>query len=210
VFDNYVALGSNCETAFQIKRVVGAEPSGFFSWNITTFPALISLLESDFAGIMQNGNITAHGNGYLALDSSHNYMFHHRFDWETEPLDGPEFATKLDDVRGKFQYFVEKFKGLPESGKTAFFYKTDEDGDVRHQAIRVRDALNRHFPSDSFELVVLQDASRTEASWEEAGLHNLYLTRLAPLHDAADGHVSSWDRVFAQFPYKTPLRFAGY
>jgi hypothetical protein len=209
VFDQYVALGCNCEVGFQLKRVRGTADSGFFTWNITEPDALISLLENDFAGILDKENLSLHTGGHLVRDKSHDFMVHHLFD----PLQfksAPDFDDKLETLRKKFDYFVRKFRQEAASpGHTAYFYKNIHS-DARGLALQVHALLKRYHGTNPFTLIILQPAENMEPDWGLSGIRNRYLKRFAPYDDTPDGHVPSWDAVFREFPHRKPLLLANY
>lgn len=118
LYDNYVSLGSSCEVAFQFRRVLGADRSGFFNWNITPVQSLLSLLE-DFSGILQPENLQ-HSDGDLFSDASHGYCFHADFSSPDLYADGL-FEPKLMNLREKTQHFLHRFRTLSQRGRTAFF-----------------------------------------------------------------------------------------
>lgn len=207
-FTNYVSLGSNCEIAFQFRRILGRESSSFFSWNVTSFAALTSLLSSRFGGILEEQNLAPHGHG-MVRDNGHDYLFHTPFS-TPDPADDPDFAKNLEDHRSKARYLIDKFVSQAASDDgTVYFYRTEED-DVKAKAIGVRDVLAEIHGRDNFRLVVIQAEGRREDDWQEACLANRYVLRLAPFNDATDGHVSSYDRIFREFPFSGEMRYSGY
>lgn len=189
--------------------MLGKDSSSFFSWNVTEFEALISLIEHNFSGILLPENISMHGDGSLARDSSHGFLFHSPFA-TPNPSDDPSFESKLSIYREKVSYLVKKFNdGCKSSGKTVYFYTSSEEN-VKLKSIRVRDTLMKKHENNSFTLVVIQEIDRLEKSWDEECLANLYTKRFAPWHDATDGHVQSYDNIFKQFPFSGEMHFAGF
>lgn len=209
MFTNYISLGANCEAAFQFRRVLGHDSSSFFSWNVTDFSALKSLLGCNFAGILESTNLQVHGDGFMLRDLSHNYLFHSPFGNEM-PVGGSDVELKLHELRSKFSYLIEKFRRQAHEGASALFYVTSDGENVKGKAAEVRDILYNFFRRDAFILVVIQDQSAQEAEWESKNLANRYVRRLAPWYDATDGHVSSWDAIFREFPHEQGLHLAGY
>lgn len=207
-FSNYVSLGSNCEIAFQFRRILGRESSSFFSWNVTSFAALSSLLSSRFSGILEEQNLSPHGHG-MVRDNFHDYLFHTPFS-TPNPSDDPDFAKNLANHRSKARYLIDKFTSQAASGEPiVYFYRTEEE-DAKAKAMVVRDSLAGMHHRDNFRLVIIQAESRREDDWQEACIANRYVLRLAPFNDATDGHVSSYDRIFREFPFSGEMRYSGY
>jgi hypothetical protein len=209
-YQHYVSLGYNCEIAFQFRRLLGLDSSSFFSWNITPFRALQSLLKSGFSGILAAENLRKHGDGSLVWDKSHEFAFHSPFS-TPEPHDDPNFAEQLEAFRKKTKYLIDKFVEVAHSGETvAYFYKTEE-ADAHTAAVALRFLLDEyHQGRDNYTLILLQTADRAESDWGEARIANRYLKRFGPWHDATDGHVQSYDKVFREFPHVDTMRLAGY
>lgn len=212
-FDEYVSLGSDCEVGFQFRRVLGHDSSSFCNWNVTGIAALERLLATRFAEVLQEPNIAAHADGSMLLDRGYGYKFHSPFrgyDFRADPEYGARWADHLE----KAGYLVGKFlRERPAGHRTAYFYKIEpeeEVAEVRRLLPSIRaQLLDLHGPSH-FELVVVVPQDRFEGPWGEERIHNRYARRFAPWHDATDGHVSSWDRIFSEFPHKEPLRLSGY
>jgi hypothetical protein len=210
LFSHYFSLGVNCQAAFQIRRVLGKDNASFFSWNVTKYEALISLLQNNFSGILDKSNLSPQPNTGLIFDSFYNYSLHSPFK-EGEIWEGQAYEEKYNALRAKMEYLVSKFYKVAKSAdRVAYFYVTQENNDARQQSMRVRDLLLKAHGRENFELIVLQDNAKREDSWREPLIRNRYLARLAPWSDATDGHVRSWDRIFAEFPHVEPMRLAGY
>jgi len=209
VFANYVSLGRDCEVGFQLKRVLGAQEAGFFNWNITDAPALLALLQHDFSGILEAENLSLYGGGSLVHDRSHNFMVHHEFDTELFSQ-APDFDRKLEKLRDKFVYFIEKFRETAASpDKTVYFYKCFHS-EARDLATALQPLLARYHGDNPFNIVVIQTQDRFEPDWGLPGIHNRYVKRFAPHEDTPDAHVPSWDNIFREFPHKRGLRLANY
>ncbi|MDC7676500.1 DUF1796 family putative cysteine peptidase [Asticcacaulis machinosus] len=209
-FDFYASLGENCEGAFQIRRVLGQDDSCFFSWNITPPAALIALLDGDFQDIMQPEAMVRHSTD-LIRDSKYNYMFHSDFPSDEDIRFG-EYPDIVANHQQKAQYLIAKLRGnaADETKKTAYFYKTQEPAD-KEKAVEMLESLKTlHNNNENFVLVFLQPEEKAESDWNIAQLKNRYLKRIASYADATDGHVSSWDRIFSEFPHIKPLRLSGY
>lgn len=209
MYSRYVSLGQNCEVAFQFRRIFGSESSSFFSWNVTNFNAATQLINNDFAGILIDSNLQVESDTDMILDKSYNYYFHSPLP-TSHSLDEDEFKSKMETHREKAHYLINKFReSYNSSDLIAYFYVTNEP-DCKDPALALRDALLSKHKNRNFTLVILQDESRREEPWEEECIANHYLKRLAPVQDASDGHVSSYDKVFRQYPFNGVVYYSGY
>jgi hypothetical protein len=208
-FDFYASLGDNCEAAFQIRRVLGRDDSSFFSWNITTPQAFNALIDNDFYDIMRPENLRPHV-ADLIIDGKYDYMFHSQYP-HTPGVVYADYPDITAEHHKKASYLIDKLKANARSHqKTAYFYKSNRP-DIKAEAYEMAQRLETlHEGADNFVLVILQPASTEEDDWGHPKLKNRYLRRLAPMDDAHDGHVFSWDKVFREFPHATPMRLAGY
>ncbi len=209
-FDNYVSLGNNCETAFQMRRVLARDSSSFFSWNVTMFDPLLSVLSSRFDGVVQLDRLTNVPEKGLMHDASHDFYIHSGFA-SAAFREEPGFDAAFRDLTGKFAHLTRKFVGDAASDKrTVYFYKTEGSPEVHGKSRALRDVLAGFHGPRPFDLVIVQPEAFREEPWQDEGIHNRYLRRLAPWDDATDGHVASWDRVFHEFPHGDGLRLAGF
>jgi hypothetical protein len=208
MFDRYIPLGNNCEVAFQMRRVLGRDHSGFFNWNITSINSLSSLLRNDFSDILISHNIS-HSSGDLFYDKSHDFHFHADFTFPDLNEDRM-FEQKLIIVKEKFEYFARKFRNLNNVGRVAFFYKTEETENIVANIINLTNFLSRYIDHSKFSLIIAMPFDHVPDIRDQNNIHYRPLARLAPSWDAHDGHVSSWDKIFIEFPHKEGLRLAGY
>lgn len=216
MYDFYTSVGENCEVAFQIRRILGFDDSSFFSWNITTTSAFNALIDGQFSGIMETDNLRFHS-GSLIRDSKYDYMFHSDFEC-VESTIFENYENNLNSNRDKARYLIGKLRENASSdGKILYIHKYSsllDDGVCSSARFKAEGMLERlmrlHGGRGNFDLLFVQDAAVSEDDWGVPNLKNRYLARLAPFADATDGHVLSWDRLFAEFPHVRPLRFAGF
>jgi hypothetical protein len=208
MYDEYISLGGRCETAFQFRRVLGRDSSSFFSWNVTPLPSLIRLLETDFAGILQPETLAP--NEWLVYDQSADYSFHLHGEGR-KSKEHPDFLNNLAQFKEKADYLIQKLRDDARSGKRiAYFYRAEENYDLKPQAERVRDLLAALHGGINFTLIFVQEESRRTPDWNIEGVRNRYLTRFAPFNDQGDAHLLSWDKIFREFPHKEPLNFCAW
>lgn len=210
MYDHYLSLGINCEAGFQFRRVLGEDRSSFFNWNVTPVAALEKLLMSDFADICVAENLRFEGNGTLVRDMRYDYHFHWIGDQLGNVNDGASSEYRLNYSR--LQYLAEKFRRTLRSGaRIAFFYTCNGD-DALGTLTRIEALLDEKYGAKDFALVALlsEENAAQSQSFESRRLFCRKVKRFAPWSDATDGHVSSWDALFREFPHTSPMTLAGY
>ena len=203
MYDNYVSLGRNCEAAFQFRRLLGRDVAYYFSWLVTPFEALIAVIGDDFAGTYRKENLQVTADSDMILDTGTGLKYHSAFRKELgRTLSGPRFAELYAESARKYAFLAQRFRDLAGSAnRVLYFVKTDEEG-VRGKAVRLRELLAARYPAHDFTLVIVQEQGRGEDDWREPAIRNRYVERFAPVSRANDGHVPSWDRIFAEFPLR--------
>ncbi len=203
MYDNYVSLGSNCEPAFQLRRLLGRDAAFFFNWLVTPLDTLVAVIASDFAGVYAKENLQPTADAGMVLDVGSGLKFHSAFRKELgRNLSGPRFDELYAESAAKYAMLAERFRTLARStSRVAYLVKT-ADAEARAKTVMLRDVLSDRYPDHDFTLVVLQTSDREEADWGEARIRNRYLARFADFSRAHDGHVPSWDRIFAEFPLR--------
>lgn len=204
-FASWVSLGFNCEVAFQFRRALGADSSSFFSWNITEIEPLLAVLAGDFSNILLDHNVEAHPGDGLIIDHAYGYRWHGFFT-TPRPQDDPAFAERMEEQRAKASHLVKKFR-TAVGGRRCYFYKPRETI-LPEQAAKLVEALKAY--GDNHELVIVRSREFADRPLGVSGLYERFLDRVAPDHDATDGHVQSWDRIFQEFPHVQPMRLAGF
>lgn len=165
---------------------------------------------------MDTENLYFHSES-LIRDSKYEYMFHSDFPCSLDTK-FDNYEKELNSNREKAAYLIAKlYKNASSDGRILYVHKyssllgiVDSDS-ARSKAEGMMQRLVRlHGARDNFDLVFVQPEDAREADWGVPNLKNRYLARLAPFADATDGHVQSWDRIFAEFPHVRPLRLAGF
>lgn len=203
MYDNYVSLGRNCEAAFQFRRLLGRDVAYYFNWLVTPFEALIAVIGADFAGTYRKENLQVTADTDMLLDVGTGMKYHSAFRKELgRTLCGPRFEELYAESARKYAFLAQRFRDLAcSANRVLYFVKTDEE-EVRGKAIRLRDLLAARYPAHDFALVIVQEQGKAENDWREPGVCNRYVERFAPVSRANDGHVPSWDRIFAEFPLR--------
>jgi hypothetical protein len=203
MFDNYVSLGHNCEGAFQVRRLLGRDVAYYFNWLVTPLDALVEILRADFAGAYDRANLRVTADVGMVLDAGYGMKYHSAFRKELgRALEGPRFEALHAESAAKYAMLAERFRELARStNRVLYVVKTAHEA-ARDGAAQMRDILAARYPDHDFQIAVLQTSDRQEPDWGEDRIHNRYLARFADPSRAHDGHVPSWDRVFAEFPLR--------
>ncbi|WP_196491514.1 DUF1796 family putative cysteine peptidase [Burkholderia diffusa] len=210
MYDHYMSLGVNCEAAFQFRRVLGRDRSSFFNWNVTPAETLEKLLENDFSNLALAENMQFDGNGTLVRDKLYDYHFH----WigQNFHLINDRMSEEYRSNYARLHYLADKFrKTLRSGGRIAFFY-TCNGHDVLSRLPYIETLLDRKYGAKEFRIIALlneQDAGR-DRQFDSPRIVCRTIKRFAPWSDATDGHVSSWDALFREFPHAAPMTLAGY
>ena len=199
-FDEYVSLGDRCETAFQIRRVLGMDGmfASFFNWNVTHIDALHTLLTTRFKDILRFDHLTP--TEWLVHDAAGDYLFHLTGEGRRSK-EHPDFLSDLENHRNKVAHMLENYFALANSGRRiCYFYRTEDTGDQLSHAALIRDDLSSIHGNQEFALVFLQQEEARSPRWNEPMIFNRYVRRLSPKEDQGDSHILSWDAVFREFP----------
>lgn len=205
---HYQSLGINCEAAFQFRRVLGVDHSALFQWNVTPIPVLKAMLASDLKGLGRRENLIYEGNGSLVRDRAFNYHFHWDGDWTLFPDRVPEIDYK-NNIE-KLAYLARKFDETLASGEPIVFFYTCQEPNTAEDLVEVAGLLRKRAARAKFMLVALRLEGDQTPNPAHPDIAVRRVKRFAPWADATDGHVKSWDAVFAEFPHEAGLRLAGF
>lgn len=191
-FQFYTSLGFNCEPAFQIRRHLGRDDSSLFSWAVTNPSALHAMIKTGFSELLDDQQL-AHDLSIpecpMVIHGGYNWKFH-----------APLPPKTMTDSLQKLAYLVTKIR-RPE--RKLFIYCTpwsmwtSEVKEVYEALIHSGD-----YGVDN-EMVVISTKMVPGLIGSNVAprLHFRQLNRFAPLSDAPDGHVASWNRIFDEFPH---------
>ncbi len=195
-FDEYVSLGWNCEAAFQIRRVLGRDDSSYFGWGIFEIDSLIRLIEAWFGGTFDADALTWDDDYRLPRDRNFDFAFHGP--WAAgESRDDPALLPKLQDHRAKAAHLANRF--LTPRGPAALLYKPPCTMPAE-KIDRLAGLLAEITPDVT--MVILRLAHESSSNATHPMLHERLLRRAAPIDHASDGHLASWDAVFAEFQHR--------
>jgi SAM-dependent methyltransferase len=194
-FDEYISLGWNCEVAFQVRRVLGRDDASFFNWGIFEIDSLISLIEARFEGTFNADAIAWDADYQLPRDHNFDFAFHGP--WGFELHDDPAFLIKLQAHQAKAAHLARRF--LTPRGRRLYLYKPPYTMPTE-KVERLAELLAEITPDATMAIFRLAHESSSNAT--HPMLRERVLQRAAPVDDASDGHLASWDTVFAEFPHR--------
>lgn len=202
LFDEYVSLGWNCEGAYQIKRALGRDDSSFFSWNVTPIDALVSLIHGRMAGAYSSTAVGWDANWQLARESLYGFSFHGP--WAAgDPHADSDFDAKLARHRAKAEHLAAKF--FEPRGRRLYLYKPEWVDPTKTHKIELLAKLLANVSPDAV-LVVVREAKHLPCAARHPILCERIIQRQAPVTDARDADLDSWDAIFAEFPHRDLIR----
>lgn len=173
-FDN---LGENCEFGL-VQRRFNAEPLGLLRWTHTRPETLIHLLESQFSGFGEEGNVEIlrpDGREYYVRDSKFGIVFHTFITHYKE-----DESSLLAKQSARLRWLRDKMLADLATGGKIFVYKF-QDRDCSSQSLRLFQALSRY---GTCRLLCASLASQNNLAgsvrMEGNGLFHSYLSRLNP------------------------------
>jgi hypothetical protein len=117
-FDKVLSVGHACDTAFQIRRHFVQTEAYPFDWLTTPLTGLAALIEHDFAGFLDEGNLTPAGK-YLR-DTKYEVRFLHEFP------DPTRFKENLAEVRAKYQRRIRRWLSVMKPGASVLFVRSEQ------------------------------------------------------------------------------------
>jgi len=203
----FLSLGGNCVPGFQIERKFGADGM-YFNYTVTPYQGLVRLLESNFKGSLEKGNLAigqweGHDSVY---DSTTNIFYHHDFlcSPERHHANGRRMITPDDissyyhAVKSKYDYLAAKFLKTIASGVPLAFIRREYDGSCLDPAKMERvDDLLRSLGAKNYRLICVHHDSSLEWHSTHKGYDYFlaaYETR--PLPSAWATKDESWDAIF--------------
>ncbi len=173
-FDN---LGENCEFGL-VQRRFNAEPLGLLRWTHTRPDTLIHLLDSQFTGFGEDGNVEIlrpEGREYYVKDTKYGIVLHTFITHCKE--DQSSFLAKQ---AARLRWLRDKMQADLAIGGKVFVYKFHEDGGAS-QSLRLFQALSRY---GACRLLCVSQAPDKKLAatvrMEGNGLFHGYLSRLNP------------------------------
>ena len=114
-YDEFVSLGTACQTAWQLKINLKRNTAYPFDWLITPCDALISFIENEGKGFLEKENLEileplSHDSTILrVIDNAYKIIFLHDF--------FPPSNSKLEEVKRKYEKRTQRFFNLLNSDK---------------------------------------------------------------------------------------------
>jgi hypothetical protein len=121
-YDAVVSLGATCTTAWQAQRHFPGSPAFPLDWRVVSFDALLHLVETDFAPMIDTSayEITADGKN-ICLQSL-GITFPHEFRREGGQITS-SWKDTLPTTVSKFAHLVERWRALIEGPVDVLFLR---------------------------------------------------------------------------------------
>ena len=210
MYDAYISLGTNCEAGFQLRRI-GYEESSFFRWTLSSYKSTFKLIQNDFADIYLKENLVPVWDN-MVEDQEYKISFHSQMLSQKQDKDQPrKFLTSYDFNEiyqaeyQKIQHFIQKWFELVNSNKLVLYIIKEEQHGSKYNGKKLLDLFESKYPSHKFEIAYIQHEEKQEADWGFDKLNNIYFPRFAPISQADQGDIKSWDALFARFPLNHKL-----
>jgi hypothetical protein len=184
----FVSLGSHCEIADTLRKE-GLRKAAFpFDWlDCRDQDSLIRILDTDFEGFTDRANFIPLPDCPVpntVYNARYKIRFHHDWPFSDNFSDPERLEQQLQFIKTKYERRIDRFRQLRfYPGKVlfvrAFFWEIGEDvGPNYNQAVELKKALDRYFPSLNFLLIVINytDANAPKISGIE-GVHEFKIYR---------------------------------
>jgi len=193
-----IPLGSDCETAIQIRRI-GARKVAFpLDWLVSRdCDGICKLLENKFNNFLKFEclqNLGGDGERFV-LHKDYNIVFVHDF-YASKPLD----ENVLHDIRERFDRRIVRFMAACSSGKHIYFFRKLS---TYSQAKKLRDIISNQWPRLNFTLVVLDSTDEIKEDWKIPNVRNFFI-KSSPEIINGWSPDSDWDHVFTSLHVKLP------
>ncbi|SDW19087.1 DUF1796 family putative cysteine peptidase [Paenibacillus sp. PDC88] len=166
-YDAVFSLGSNCQTAYQLRRLSLRREAGPLDWFVSkNIDQLIRLIDARFAGFMDLGNlekISAFRTCYCVRDTRYGILSYHDFPITEKEAD---WALAYPEFKSKLCRRTERMLQAWETGERLLFVRVNggqDDGDRLYYSLKKQ---VKHF----FDLIIidtLADENAPVSSWAE-------------------------------------------
>jgi hypothetical protein len=119
-----VSLGGNCMVTMEMRKYYGIEAANLFDWWITPGDALVRLIEDDFEGLFETGNLQMVGDRRSVANLRYGLLHHHDFPRNDE--EDRVVAITAQDIernREKFAYLKKRWDDLGDNDGPVLFVR---------------------------------------------------------------------------------------
>lgn len=224
-FEHAISLGLNCQSKYHIlrtlyRRIFGSadgfsiraardagfgQGSCFFDWSVTPQDALVRLLDFEFAGLFQAGNmhIRQFENGkQTVIDKAFGCAFPHDFDAnQGTPLTLDDVLLALPQVYRRYDHVRANTLRLMRSPEAKLYVLY---GNLLPETLPgLFRAIDRY--DENYSLLVLTTASTDhDYTLDLAPRHRARLIARQMRHEPYPGHAASWERAFDDIELAVP------
>jgi hypothetical protein len=205
MYDSYISLGSNCEAGFQFKRI-GYNESSFFRWTLSSFESTYNLIQNNFQNLYLKDHLVPVWDN-MVEDTKYKISFHSKLLSKIDQqnnrryfLSDYNFDAIYQEEFQKLQYFVHKWNALVNSDQYVLYIIKQEQNSSKAQATKLLNLFEQKYPEHKFTIIYIQHKKYQEPDWGLNKLKNVYFPSFAPVDQADNGDIDSWNELFSKFP----------
>lgn len=189
MYDAFISLGQDCQTAHQLEINKLKGPSLPFDWVVSPFSSVHALIQNDFADWLQKENVAFVEDmqvGSYVQDTKYRIRFLHDF-----PLDRT-FMQAYDAVRAKYARRAKRFIDLLKTAGRILFIRVDI---TYVEACAFEAMLHKRFPRLSYDMLALGNDPEVRLDWGLPHVKNMFLPQPEPYHWAGLGEP--WQHILS-------------
>ena len=217
-FDIIISLGINCDTRYQISRILWKRKFGtdknfqinkqdygthFFDSCITPIGGLITILQNNFKGALEQDKLKTKklDNGSMTVvDLFTGIEYPHEFDLKDGSNKTELIKNHYSEFRKKYDYLANKMRNLFNSDKTILFVRC---GPVDDNNLNILvNCLNEI--TDDYRLLYLPWCNRYQIDNCQSVLKRKEIIYDTIKHEEYPGDNASWDLAFERISFYLP------
>ena len=179
----FVSLGSHCEPAMKLRDLKLREAAFPLDWFLSySHQGLLDLLDENFEYFLDEAYLVRGlKDPYLVKNTRYHIDFTHEWPFPDYWIDLERSGDQMIEIQSKLSRIINRFRSLNQAHRKVVFIRTAQDPINRIteiQAVELRDALSRFFPSLDYLLLIVNYQMEDN---EDAHPFNRYLDRIYEL-----------------------------
>lgn len=212
MFDRYIALGYECESVVQMRRLSGSSQASVLDWQRLHHDPLAGVLRTDFANYFELENLLLSEDRKYVLDTATGIEFHHLFTQNFDTTILPQRIRRdYPHLRARMDYLLRRWRENTGSRLSTLYVRRDPlDMFTAENMVELRDCLHKCYPSHRFALVWVRgtdpDGCHADGAVElSEGVYSTTVPVAQPREVRWQGDDADWDRVFPALQRLRPL-----